>query len=780
MKRIYSFMVATVALVAAVSCNKEFEQENIPAGGQTVVYTATVDQNDEPEAKAVLDQTTKKSKWTSTDAITVLDGDGAWTFTSTGEGENVDFENAEGFGDYRPVMAVYPAEYDNHSYTVNVSEKTVSAYIPTWQQARLGTYQADAAVAVAYSETNSFAFKNATALLKFTVATDNVTHVIFHGNDSEAITGNVTITLGQDGVSDVKCEKTEFKEQQWNEELQKNEDVTVSKYGTWVECYAWDDNELKNDSSDDTKYFTKDKPYYIAVAPQVFNSGVTAKIRIDEGQEIVVKTTSERVETKANTILNIKELKYVAPSTVETVYLQPGVWNVDGAWFAAHFFNSTGGAEDIKMTDADGVYEVAVPDGMESVIFCRMNPAFEVFSWDDGHVWDKTDNLSIPLEGDTKVYYNVTDWKAGEWSDTPQEITPDQPEDQEKDWGIVGLNGDWNTNVEMTLVDGWYVAHNVTIKTSDGFKFRVGTTWDEIITYTASTIEANTEYSTVNGAGSDNDMKVAVSAIYSVYLSEDASMMKIVKTDDLPNVSVPDQDSDWAVAGSFNDWQDSPMVTTTTPDLFVVKSVTLAAYAEFKIKKKFVSEENNGWGTSYGVKAVNYINPNVWISVQLGSATNISVVSAGTYDIYFDKANERVYVVTAGGDFTSATEQTVSGEEQKQEEPEVTSNILYLAFDGVWQGNNERFAAYFFNSSEEYAWVSMSDSDNDNIYEVNIPKGYTFGDSVIFCRMNGSTTSNSWTNKWNQTGNLTIPTDGKNLYTVNSWDGCDNLHWSTK
>ena len=127
MKRIYSFMVATVALVAAVSCNKEFEQENIPAGGQTVVYTATVDQNDEPEAKAVLDQTTKKSKWTSTDAITVLDGDGAWTFTSTGEGENVDFENAEGFGDYRPVMAVYPAEYDIHSYTVNVSEKTVSA-----------------------------------------------------------------------------------------------------------------------------------------------------------------------------------------------------------------------------------------------------------------------------------------------------------------------------------------------------------------------------------------------------------------------------------------------------------------------------------------------------------------------------------------------------------------------------------------------------------------------------------------------------------------------------
>ena len=51
--------------------------------------------------------------------------------------------------------------------------------------------------------------------------------------------------------------------------------------------------------------------------------------------------------------------------------------------------------------------------------------------------------------------------------------------------------------------------------------------------------------------------------------------------------------------------------------------------------------------------------------------------------------------------------------------------------------------------------------------------------SVIFCRMNGNADANDWGNKWNQTGDLAIPTDGTNLYTINngSWD---TGTWSTK
>ena len=103
------------------------------------------------------------------------------------------------------------------------------------------------------------------------------------------------------------------------------------------------------------------------------------------------------------------------------------------------------------------------------------------------------------------------------------------------------------------------------------------------------------------------------------------------------------------------------------------------------------------------------------------------------------------------------------------------STTLYLKPNGNWTQANARFAAYFFGNGEK--WVSMTDSNGDGIYEVEAPAGYP---SVIFCRMNPSSTANNWSNKWNQTGDLTVPTDGKNLFTIpsGSWDGA-TTGWST-
>ena len=101
---------------------------------------------------------------------------------------------------------------------------------------------------------------------------------------------------------------------------------------------------------------------------------------------------------------------------------------------------------------------------------------------------------------------------------------------------------------------------------------------------------------------------------------------------------------------------------------------------------------------------------------------------------------------------------------------------LYLTPNANWKNDNARFAAYFFGNGE--TWVSMTNADKDEYYEVEVPSGYT---KVIFCRMNPSASANNWNNKWNQTGDLTIPTDGKNLFTIPSgaWDGSTST-WSTK
>ena len=100
---------------------------------------------------------------------------------------------------------------------------------------------------------------------------------------------------------------------------------------------------------------------------------------------------------------------------------------------------------------------------------------------------------------------------------------------------------------------------------------------------------------------------------------------------------------------------------------------------------------------------------------------------------------------------------------------------LYLKPNSNWLSDGARFAAYFYGNGD--TWASMTDSDGDGYYECAVPSGYT---SVIFCRMNGGNSTNSWDNKWNQTSDLSIPTGGSNCYTVadGSWDG-GNGTWST-
>ena len=232
------------------------------------------------------------------------------------------------------------------------------------------------------------------------------------------------------------------------------------------------------------------------------------------------------------------------------------------------------------------------------------------------------------------------------------------------------------------------------------------------------------------------------------------------------------------VVGSFeaSGWaSDALLMTTPTEGLLVAKGVEFAAYDAFKIR---TAGSWDGVNIGRNANAVNYIKANHYIPVVNNSdSADITVEAAGTYDIYFNQTTMVVYVMVAGVDIATATKQTANGEEPKVEEPEVTDNTLYFAPNANWKSDGARFAAYFFGDGD--AWVSMTDADGDGIYEVNIPVGgYT---SVIFCRMNPGAAANNWNNKWNQTGDLVIPTDGKNLYTITGgeWDGVTGA-WSTK
>ena len=108
-------------------------------------------------------------------------------------------------------------------------------------------------------------------------------------------------------------------------------------------------------------------------------------------------------------------------------------------------------------------------------------------------------------------------------------------------------------------------------------------------------------------------------------------------------------------------------------------------------------------------------------------------------------------------------------------EAEPVKEYIYLKPNSNWVVDNARFAVYTWIEGGEVKWYDMVDSDDDGIYEV---EKSLLHNNIIFCRM-APNTSNNWESKWNQTSDLTLPSDGNNLYTIadGSWDN-GNGTWS--
>ena len=148
-----------------------------------------------------------------------------------------------------------------------------------------------------------------------------------------------------------------------------------------------------------------------------------------------------------------------------------------------------------------------------------------------------------------------------------------------------------------------------------------------------------------------------------------------------------------------------------------------------------------------------------WISTDTSVATvslgNVEILEAGTTKISASYTYE-------GAEQTSA-EATIVVEENVASSGEIDK--LYFITTNQWSDASPRYAAYFFGNGEK--WVDMKEHST-GVYVCDKPEGYP---SVIFCRMNPSSTTNDWNSKWNQTDDLTIPTDKDTYkYDEGQWD----------
>ncbi len=349
-------------------------------------------------------------------------------------------------------------------------------------------------------------------------------------------------------------------------------------------------------------------------------------------------------------------------ATSGTIYFHPGVWNVDGAWFSAHFWGNSDA--DITLTDADGdgVFECPVPEGATGMLFCRMNPQFTSFGWDvtegetviEDHVWNQTADLTVGV--DPNNHYYVTDWESGEWGTADKVV--DTPT-QSSGLGVVGSFAASNWAEDMLLypaeTSGVLVAKNIEFKAYEAFKIRTAGTWEGAVNLGSGDVnyfKANKYFTVYAGGG---DIIVEAAGTYDIYFEQSANKVYLMSagtpytsaSEQSASGSAPDTSTmSWGLVGEHNGWGtgDTPLVWDGTCGMYVAKNATLSG--QFKVRA------NESWTTNFGSGGA--------VTVDSASATavynngNNCTVTAGTYDVYFwydstnIKANGKLWVKTAG------------------------------------------------------------------------------------------------------------------------------------
>ena len=211
--------------------------------------------------------------------------------------------------------------------------------------------------------------------------------------------------------------------------------------------------------------------------------------------------------------------------------------------------------------------------------------------------------------------------------------------------GIVGDFNGWGADVVMEYNAVWSRFYaDVEIAADGGLKFRADAAW------------------TLNWGAADGGNIAVTAGNYRVYFNPVANMIEFnaemygqpepdVNGGTTPEPPAPPvvekEPNRWGVVGDMTSWgeQADLYMDEVDTDIYVRRSVALTTANMFKIR--FNDEWNDA--ANYGLEVEGVVNPNEGFAViTSGGSKNIQISADGTYDIWFNKAESMVWVMTEG------------------------------------------------------------------------------------------------------------------------------------
>ena len=367
------FMVAAVALMAMVSCNKEYMNNgtDAPKPSYYVEFTAAIDnEEDAPvlqqaaaQTKTSYNSSKKTTCWSTGDEISV-NGKKFRVEELINGGLQARFLNVEELGENfgAPYTAIYP-----YNATAGTAE------VPATQTVSNGTFADESVVTVAYAESgNELSFKHVSSVVKFQVSTEGIKELTFSSASNIAGTINVNANKGGEPSFTAKAGKKE---------------ITVKP---------------------SSGSFKTNETYYVSVLP----TSSASKFEI-KAEGVTVK--SGNVTFKRNKVMDAKAI------SVKYVHLKPSlIWGMKSPRYAVYYFVSENESEWVNMGDSDndGVYSAIVPEKYLSAqcILCRMNPGASENKWENK--WNQSPDLAVPSTTNNAYIVKPLTWDkgAGTWA----------------------------------------------------------------------------------------------------------------------------------------------------------------------------------------------------------------------------------------------------------------------------------------------------------------------------------------------------------------------------
>ncbi len=241
-----------------------------------------------------------KSVWNKGDLVSVFyksDSNDCWEFIGetgdrNGELRQVGIGSVSRTADN--VVVVYP--YDER-YVISLAANTVELSIPAVQSYTANSFGVGSSPMIASSDFNKFKLKNVCGWFKLSLtgSGERVTAVSLRGNNGEQVAGRLLVNA--DDASCVLAITTP--------------DVEEGEIGGALIGEEYVSTLVRLESLDGVVLSEEPTAFYIAVAPQRFDSGITVCVECADGSRMVQKSENIEIKVERNTIKPMASFEYI-------------------------------------------------------------------------------------------------------------------------------------------------------------------------------------------------------------------------------------------------------------------------------------------------------------------------------------------------------------------------------------------------------------------------------------------------------------------------------------